>query len=282
MEHSIYSSVAQLCSSFCDPMDYGTPGFPVLHHLLELLKLMSIDSVMPSNHLTLCFPLLFLSSIFSNIGVFSNELALPIRWPKYWSFSFSISLLLRILQWDTLCPGLTLPPHSGLERLHSLDWGQKASASFPPQCHSGWAHIASSLCCLASLKTDLMSFWSSVNNKFQPQSCPCTYLDLSATVSGRPFQGLALGNTLRAVTAHSPTATDVYSKSFLPFSVELNIACFPTTTEKWWAACPASWSTFSSHLYSKSKIHLSVLQYEPSTMQRNSKKVQQPPQAFGT
>ena len=52
---------------------------------------MSIDSVMQSNHLIFCHPLLLLPSIFSNIRVFSNELALPIRWPKYWSFSFNIS-----------------------------------------------------------------------------------------------------------------------------------------------------------------------------------------------
>ena len=57
----------------------------------SLLKLMSIKSVMPSNHLTLCHPLLFLHSIFSSIRVFSNELTPHIRWPKYWSFSFSIS-----------------------------------------------------------------------------------------------------------------------------------------------------------------------------------------------
>ena len=57
----------------------------------SLLKLMSIESVMPSNHLILCCPLLLLPSIFPSIRVFSNESALHIRWPKYWSFSFSIS-----------------------------------------------------------------------------------------------------------------------------------------------------------------------------------------------
>ena len=57
----------------------------------SLLRLMSIESMMPSNHLILCCPLHLLSSIFASIRVFSNELALRIRWPKYWSFSFSIS-----------------------------------------------------------------------------------------------------------------------------------------------------------------------------------------------
>ena len=57
----------------------------------SLLKLMSMESVMSSNHLILCCPLLLLPSIFPSIGVFSNESALHIRWPKYWSFSFSLS-----------------------------------------------------------------------------------------------------------------------------------------------------------------------------------------------
>ena len=72
-------------------MDCSTPGFPVHHQLLELLKLMSIKSVMPSNHLILCRRLLLPLSIFPSIRIFSNESALHIRWPKYWSFSFSIS-----------------------------------------------------------------------------------------------------------------------------------------------------------------------------------------------
>ena len=67
------------------------PGLPVHHKLLEFFKLMSIESVMRSNHLILCCPLLLLPSIFPSIRVFSNESGLHIRWPKYWSFSFSIS-----------------------------------------------------------------------------------------------------------------------------------------------------------------------------------------------
>ena len=72
-------------------MDCSTPGFPVYHQLLELLKLMSIKSVMPSNHFILCCPLLLLPSIFPSIRGFSNESALCMRWPKSWSFSFNIS-----------------------------------------------------------------------------------------------------------------------------------------------------------------------------------------------
>ena len=78
--------------TLCDHMDCITPGFPVLYHLRSLLRLMSIESVMPSNHLILCHPLLLLPSIFPSIRVFSSESALPIRWPKDWNFSFSISL----------------------------------------------------------------------------------------------------------------------------------------------------------------------------------------------
>ena len=77
--------------TLCDHMDCITPGFPVLYHLRSLLRLMSIESTMPSNHLILCCPLLFLPSVFPSIRVFSSESALHIKWPKYWRFSFSIS-----------------------------------------------------------------------------------------------------------------------------------------------------------------------------------------------
>ena len=87
-----FSSTAQSCLTLCDPMDCSTPGLPVHHHTQSLLKLMSIESVMPSNHLILCCPLLLLPSIFPSIRVFSNESVLRIRGPKYWIFSFSISL----------------------------------------------------------------------------------------------------------------------------------------------------------------------------------------------
>ena len=69
----------------------STAGLPVHHQLRSLLKLMSFELVMPSNHLILRHPLLLLPSIFSSIRVFSNESLLHIRWPNYWSFSFSIS-----------------------------------------------------------------------------------------------------------------------------------------------------------------------------------------------
>ena len=87
----VFSSAAQSCLTLCNPMDCSTPGFPVITNSRSLLKLMSITLVMPSNHLILYRPLLFPPSIFPSIRVFSNELVFCIRWPKYWSFSFSIS-----------------------------------------------------------------------------------------------------------------------------------------------------------------------------------------------
>ena len=94
---STASSVQFSCLSYptlCDPMDRNMPGFPVHHQLPEfaqthvhLLKLMSI----PSNHLVICRPLLLCPSIFPSIRVFSNESVLHIKWPKDWSFNFSIS-----------------------------------------------------------------------------------------------------------------------------------------------------------------------------------------------
>ena len=72
-------------------MDCSTPGFSVLHYLLEVVQFMSIELVMLSKHLFLCRPLLLPLSVFPSIRVFSNESVLHIRWPEYWSFSFSIS-----------------------------------------------------------------------------------------------------------------------------------------------------------------------------------------------
>ena len=82
-------SFTKWCPTLCDPMDRSMPGFITIS--LSFLKLMSIESVMPSNLLILCHPLLLQPSIFPSIRVFSNESTLCIKWPNYWSFSFSIS-----------------------------------------------------------------------------------------------------------------------------------------------------------------------------------------------
>ena len=76
---------------FATPWTAIRQASPSITNSWSLLKLMSIELVMPSNHLILCLPLLLLPSIFLNIRVFSNESALHIRWPKYWSFTFNIS-----------------------------------------------------------------------------------------------------------------------------------------------------------------------------------------------
>ena len=83
-------SVAKSRPTLCDPMNCSMPGFSVIHCLPEFAQLMSIELVMPSNHLILCCPIM-LPSVFPRIRVFSNESALRIRWPKHWSFSFNIS-----------------------------------------------------------------------------------------------------------------------------------------------------------------------------------------------
>ena len=72
-------------------MDCSTTGLPVITTSWSPPKLISVESVMPSNHLILCCPLLLLSLIFQSIRIFSNESALRIRWPNHWSFSFNIS-----------------------------------------------------------------------------------------------------------------------------------------------------------------------------------------------
>ena len=86
-----FSSVTQSYLTLCDPMNGSTPGFLSITNFQSLLKLMSIESVTPSNHLILCHPLLLPPSIFPRNRGFSKESVLHIRWPKYWSFSFSIN-----------------------------------------------------------------------------------------------------------------------------------------------------------------------------------------------
>ena len=86
-----FISLTQASPTLCDPMDCSMPASLSITNSRGLLKLRSIESLMPSNHLILCHPLLLLPSILPSIRVFSNESVLHIRWQKYWSFSFSIS-----------------------------------------------------------------------------------------------------------------------------------------------------------------------------------------------
>ena len=92
MSHAVLSSVTELSLTFFNPMDCSTPGSLFITKSWNLLKVMYVEAVRtPSNHLILCCPLLLKPSIFSSTRVFSTESVLCIRWPKYWSFSFSIS-----------------------------------------------------------------------------------------------------------------------------------------------------------------------------------------------
>ena len=121
-------SVAKLCPTLCNPMDCSTAGFPVFHIFWSLLKLMSIES-MPFNYLTLC-RLLLLPLIFPSFRIFSNELALHIRQPKYQSFSFSFSpsneysglIFFRIVWFDVFTAQGTLksPPALQFESINSF------------------------------------------------------------------------------------------------------------------------------------------------------------------
>ena len=86
-----FSSVTQSCQTLCAPCTVACQAPLSITSSQSLLKLMSIELVMPSNHLILCHHLLFLPSFCPGIRVFSNESVLLIRWPNYWSFSFSIS-----------------------------------------------------------------------------------------------------------------------------------------------------------------------------------------------
>ena len=126
------SSVTQSCTTLCNPWTTAHQAILSITNFQSLLKLMSIELVMSSNHLILCHPLLLLPSIFPSIRVFSNESVLHIRWPEDWSFSFSISpsndysgLISFRMDWLYL-----LLPSKGLSRVFSNPTAQKHQSPF--------------------------------------------------------------------------------------------------------------------------------------------------------
>ena len=119
--------VAQLCLTLCNPMDCRCQVSLFLSLSQRLLKLMFIESMMPSNYLILCHPLLLLPSVFPSIRDFSSELVLQIRWPKYWSFSFSVSpsneysgMISFRIDWFDLAVQRTLKSHLHHHSLSTL------------------------------------------------------------------------------------------------------------------------------------------------------------------
>ena len=121
-----FSSVTQSCPTLCDPINHSTPGHPVHHQLPEFTQIMSIELVMPSSHLILCRSLLLLPPIPTSIRVFSNELTLRMRWPKYWSFTFSIIPSKEHQHWSALeWTGWISLQSKGLSRVFSNTTLQK-------------------------------------------------------------------------------------------------------------------------------------------------------------
>ena len=134
-------------------MNCSTPGFPIQHQLLESTQTCVIELVMPSTHLILCHPLLLPLSIFPGIRVFSNESALHIRWPKYWSFTFNISpsnehpgLISLMMDWlDLLAVQGTL---KSLLRYHSSKASfLQCSAFFMVQISHSYMTTGKIYCC---------------------------------------------------------------------------------------------------------------------------------------
>ena len=124
---------SQSCPTLCDARTAAHKASLSITNSQRLLKLMSIESVMPSSHLILCHPLLLLTSIFPSIGVFSNESVFCIRWPNYWSFTFNISpsnehsvLISYRMDWlDLLAVQWTLKSHNLRKMNHreAGEWG---------------------------------------------------------------------------------------------------------------------------------------------------------------
>ena len=123
-----FSSVARSCPTLCDPMDCAGQASLSITNSQSLFKLMSIELVIPSNHLIPCHLLFLLPSIFLNIKAFSNESVLRIRWPTYWSSNFSISPsneYLEYLEYSLGWTGLISLQSKGLSRVFSKTTVQK-------------------------------------------------------------------------------------------------------------------------------------------------------------
>ena len=171
--HCFCCSVTQSCPALCNLMDYSMPGFPVLHYLHEFAQTQAhwISDLL--KHLILCCPLL-LPSVFPSIKVFSNKLALHIRWPKYWSFSFSISpsnkysglISFRIDWFDLLVVQ---------ETLESLLQHHGSKASIPP--HSAFFMVQLSHLYMTTGKT-ILQLYKHLSAKW----CLCFYNTLSRFV----------------------------------------------------------------------------------------------------
>ena len=175
--HFDVCSVAKSCLTLCDPMDSSTPGFPVLHYLPEL-KLMSIESVMPSNHLILCHPLLFWPSVFASNRVFSNESVLRVRWSVYWSVSISPSheysgLISFRIDWFDI-----LTVQGNLKSLL-----QHHSSKSPILPHSAFVMVQLSLPYVTTGKTISLTIWA-----LSAKWCLC-FLMFCLGLSWLSFQG---------------------------------------------------------------------------------------------
>ena len=139
---SVVYSVTKSCPTLCDSVNCNKPGFPVLYYLLEFAQT-HVHRVMPSNHFILCHQLLLLPSVFPSIRVFSNELALCIRWPKYWNFSLSISLSNEYLELISFRIWLVWSPCSPRDSQESSPAPQFKSINSLALSllHGLWSHI---------------------------------------------------------------------------------------------------------------------------------------------
>ena len=141
---------------FATPWTAARQAFLSITSSQSLLKLISIESVMPSNHLILCRPLLLLPSIFPSIRVFSNEWILHIRWPKYWSFNFSISPS------NDYSGGLVGSPCSPRESLVSSPTPQLKSINSSALRHCSHENISCVTACIERSKTGNTNPWTGV------------------------------------------------------------------------------------------------------------------------
>ena len=175
-------SVTKSWPTLCNPTDCSTPGFSVLHNLLEFAQ--THELVMPSNHLILCHSFFFLSSIFPSIMIFPNEVALCIRWPECWSFSFSIS---------------SSSEYSGLDSFR-IDWLDLLAVQGTVKSLQHHSSKASILQCLAFFMVQLSHPYMTTGKTISLEECEKLHLSSkgklgSPTSNVIPFLWISVGKS---------------------------------------------------------------------------------------
>ena len=227
-------SVTQSCPPFCDPMEYSTPGFPVPHHLLEFAQVHVLCICDAVHHLIFWCPLLLLPSTFPSIRDFSNELVVCNRWPKYWSFSFSISPFNENSGLPSLKNDLFAVQGTSMSLL------QHHSTKASILCHSAFFTVQLSQLNMTTGKTIALTIWTFVDRimsllfntlsmfpiRFLPRSnhLQVSWVQSQSAVILEPQKREYVSTTFFPSICHAIMEADAMILVFLIFNLKLDLS----------------------------------------------------------